>query len=77
LKRYYEQGIHSCTMGFVPGINFYSISIYNLEKRKEKILTYYQKEEIEDEIFKKCDININYLIKNEYLFVKFEEKILI
>ena len=48
----------------------YSISIYNIENKKEKILTSLH---ISDDFIGKTEMN--YLIKNEYLFVKYGYKL--
>ena len=67
IQRYHEPG-RGCIIGNrTPGKYHYSISIYNIETKEEKILNKYSKYKYENF----SDSGITYLVKNRYLFIRY------
>lgn len=65
IQRYHEPG-RGCIIGNrTPGKYHYSISIYNIETKEEKILNKYSK------YGNFSDSGITYLVKNRYLFIRY------
>ena len=66
-QRHYEECLSHCCFGSSPGTNYYSITIYDIEKKNETKLNNLQ--EYDKNSFILGD-KITYLVKDGYLFIR-------